>query len=1172
MKKLITFLIVLLLSAGSSWGQVNFYTFASSAGAYTALGTETVLWSGSFDDQVSASITIPSFTVDGISYTTMYVSANGWLTLGAVAPSGYNPISGSGIYPVAISPFGNDLQQAGAGTPKVSYNTSDGGDIVVQWQDVRRFGSANSTHRLSFQARMNPVTGKIVIVYGGTIAASSGTATLEVGLRGTSNSVYNNRTTTTNWAATIAGTTNAATCTFSSTVLPATGQTYTWTPPPPCSGTPNPGNTLSSANPVCSGVNFNLSLQNFTPGTGVTYQWQSSPNGLAPWTNIGTSTPIHTTSQTAATHYRCEVTCAGNTGISTPVFETMNTWLYCYCLPTYSSGGSADYVTQVTLGTLSQATSGNVSPYYYDYTSTQNAIPDMIQGLNANLQLTFASDANQYNGVWIDFNQNGTFETSEFFTSNSNAGANGTANVVITVPGGATLGNTRMRIRGGDDAQPGNNQACGASNSIWGQAQDYLVNITPANSPVLTVDPISLDFGSIPSGSTSSEMSYSLSGNNLTPPTGNITITPPANFEVSLISGGPYSSSQITKGYTGSALAATTIYVVFKPTAPSTIYEGNIENAGGGAATVIVAVSGSSPCDLQTLPYCQYFPDASYPACWTEQLEGLITLSHWSMVNSNIAGGTAYEAEANFDPEQGETQADNDRLISPPLITTDLTSIHLSFRQMLNDYDAGINDVWIKVQSSSDGTTWTDEWTYAGGLGASIPAEMKEMFISNNLGGTTWIAWTLSGHTYDINYWYVDDVCISVPLLHDAKTLSIDDVPEVTAPGTIITPKATIKNIGTTSPETFNVTMTATGGYTSTVYGVTLNAGAQTQVTFADWTPALGYYTAEVCTQLTSDLDPANDCKSHFVKIFTVPSKQVYGYTAYTGPTGTNPAGPTTFALSSPGVLSSLSDQSTLNFVAGGTWANGIWYGNVYTDNTLITIDPVTGARTVIGDIGVGLNGLSYNLSDGIMYGVDATSLYTINLTTGLGTLVGSNTGIEMVNLAINAAGKAYSIDLINAVLGTVDLTTGLFTSIGSIGFSANYAQDMEFDRETGELYVAAQDYTSGWLAWANIATGNTLKIGDFEGGAEITGFAIPYTSGTNQWTGSISTDWNNNGNWSAGHVPYQTEQVIVPINPTGGRFPIVGNGIAASCFNVTLQSGAIITVQAGGTLNVINP
>jgi hypothetical protein len=97
-----------------------------------------------------------------------------------------------------------------------------------------------------------------------------------------------------------------------------------------CSGTPDPGNTISSSNPACPGLNFTLSLQNATSGSGVTYQWQSSPNGADPWTNIGTSTSTHVASQLVSTYYRCQVTCLDNTGTSNPlqvqVYSNLNTY------------------------------------------------------------------------------------------------------------------------------------------------------------------------------------------------------------------------------------------------------------------------------------------------------------------------------------------------------------------------------------------------------------------------------------------------------------------------------------------------------------------------------------------------------------------------------------------------------------------------------------------------------------------------------------------------------------------------------------------------------------------------------------------------------------------------------------------------------------------------------
>ncbi len=240
MRKLFTMLILLFLWAGSSWAQgtVNMYSFAGSSGSYTALSTETVLWSATFDDNNSTAITIPSFSVNSVAYTTMFVQANGWITLGGTSiSSSYTPISNTTSYPVVISAFGRDLNNAAVGTPKISYNTNDGGDIVVQYQDVRRYNIAGE--QLSFQIRLTPATGVIRFVYGGTISSGISTSYPQVGLRGATNTVYNNRTSTTTWSGTTAGGTNAATITYSSTVLPAAGQTYAFTPPVACTNPTN---------------------------------------------------------------------------------------------------------------------------------------------------------------------------------------------------------------------------------------------------------------------------------------------------------------------------------------------------------------------------------------------------------------------------------------------------------------------------------------------------------------------------------------------------------------------------------------------------------------------------------------------------------------------------------------------------------------------------------------------------------------------------------------------------------------------------------------------------------------------------------------------------------------------------------------------------------------------
>jgi hypothetical protein len=90
-----------------------------------------------------------------------------------------------------------------------------------------------------------------------------------------------------------------------------------------------------------------------------------------------------------------------------------------------------------------------------------------------------------------------------------------------------------------------------------------------------------------------------------------------------------------------------------------------------------------------------------------------------------------------------------------------------------------------------------------------------------------------------------------------------------------------------------------------------------------------------------------------------------------------------------------------------------------------------------------------------------------------------------------------------------------------------------------------------------------------------ITGFA-----GTKTWTGAASTDWFTAANWSPSGVPASGDDVVIPANPTGARFPLFSTGSttvrtlvvqAAASFSQTggsfIANGANWTVA--GTINV---
>jgi len=95
----------------------------------------------------------------------------------------------------------------------------------------------------------------------------------------------------------------------------------------PCSGTPAVG-TASGPLSVCSGSNFNLVLSS-SGLTGITYQWQSSPDGTT-YSNVAGTSATFTTSQTSSTFYQCVITCtsSGLSAISNAINVSMSAATY----------------------------------------------------------------------------------------------------------------------------------------------------------------------------------------------------------------------------------------------------------------------------------------------------------------------------------------------------------------------------------------------------------------------------------------------------------------------------------------------------------------------------------------------------------------------------------------------------------------------------------------------------------------------------------------------------------------------------------------------------------------------------------------------------------------------------------------------------------------------------
>ena len=71
-------------------------------------------------------------------------------------------------------------------------------------------------------------------------------------------------------------------------------------------------------------------------------------------------------------------------------------------------------------------------------------------------------------------------------------------------------------------------------------------------------------------------------------------------------------------------------------------------------------------------------------------------------------------------------------------------------------------------------------------------------------------------------------------------------------------------------------------------------------------------------------------------------------------------------------------------------------------------------------------------------------------------------------------------------------------------------------------------------------------------------------------WTGAISTDWNNPGNWNPQGVPTIRQDVIIPdVNPP--FFDPIVNISGLGCKNLTLQPGANMTIPNGINFKTIH-
>ena len=396
-------LMLFVLIGQNAAAQINQYGFSSSTGnSLLTIPTPTVVTTvtgGSADDGYNTvSPAGFTFSFNAVNYTQFSVSTNGWIRMGNATasniPSSLTSVGSNGVYI-----FGRDGNLNTANGGNLTHGAMGDGRYVFQYTKMSGGGSGSTsgtsyvTCQIVLWGAASTAPGRIDLIYGTNLGTPGSNGTIGiVDTAGTYvNPVSGNSTQTTTASA-----------------WPASGQMYTFTPPPPCTGTPSVGPATPAAATVCVGATQVFTVTGGTSGvSALAYQWETSPDGVSGWTNVSTgsggTTKVYTTAAYASgtQYYRMKSTCTAS-----GLFDYSNV---------VSLTGPANPTTQVTniIATTASTTSISLSWTIGNgnqrtvYVSNTNSFVDPVNGVAPGT----ASTTYGGSGQQLIFNGTGTTVT-----------------------------------------------------------------------------------------------------------------------------------------------------------------------------------------------------------------------------------------------------------------------------------------------------------------------------------------------------------------------------------------------------------------------------------------------------------------------------------------------------------------------------------------------------------------------------------------------------------------------------------------------------------------------------------------------------------------------------------------------------------------------------------------
>jgi hypothetical protein len=142
-------------------------------------------------------------------------------------------------------------------------------------------------------------------------------------------------------------------------------------------------------------------------------------------------------------------------------------------------------------------------------------------------------------------------------------------------------------------------------------------------------------------------------------------------------------------------------------------------------------------------------------------------------------------------------------------------------------------------------------------------------------------------------------------------------------------------------------------------------------------------------------------------------------------------------------------------------------------------------------------------------------------------------------------------------------------TTAGTIVVNASSTGPLEYSVDNGVNWQSGATFSGlvpgNYTLKARLAATPTCEA---TYGSNPVALNSPYTASTttDTWTGCVSTNWATPGNWADGSVPTATDDVVIP-NVTND--PVITGGTAAVAKSALVQAGALLTIQASGSLAI---